>query len=745
MSIHHGAGVLAHTSQKPGMLKKIITSPFFIFPVITCICFWPLTFQLLSLKNDALTYYYPVRTLISDAIRNGELPLWTPFINMGYPLHGDLQSGAWNPVIWVFSLLTNYSLAAFHYELLFYISFAGIGFYYLCREFGSGKAVAFSLGFAFQFSGFITDSVQFFTCISSACYLPFIFLFFKRTLMRYRWQDAGYTGLGLFFLFTGGYPALFIITGYILLAYGLFYFFSAPNKLAFARAMLPLVLAMVVAFVLLSLPAMLSFADYLPRIKRGDGLSLATAGENPMHPLSLVSVLAPFANTANKTVLASSVLMQNLYFGIILLVFLVLTLISPSVRIKKETGFFLVSALVFLLLSWGGFFVLHKLAYYILPFFDRFRHPGLLRLPAIFFLLLAINASMNRWASGSIRDNPLLSKIIVVLVSVLTAFGIVAGFLQKQPLFEGLFRDASLAEILQQLSFSERYLLQLPVLLIVLFLFYKALGKTRYLSWLMFLVAADMFCSVQFNMPVTIVGSRSMSFIEAHLQRNPERFPLPGNESIRENSIHTGDRLLITGSKLLFTKKIGRNDYFITPGNLQLQDSFYASPARDISFANPVLYLADTLVDAKYISAGASGLKNAPFFTGLATTKLTAASYSDSTPLAIVNLSANRLEAVIGPLTYGTLVLQQNAYPGWKVFIDGNEQEIKTGNITFMAVAVPPGSRNISFIYRPVKVITAFFISLFAWLGLFVILIKDLFLIRRPGKLQQEGLKNGAA
>jgi len=100
------------------MFKKIITSPFFIFPLLTCVVFWPLSLQLFSLKNDALAYYYPVRILISDALNNHELPLWTPYINMGYPLHADMQSSAWSPIVWAFSFLTNYSLAAFHFEFL---------------------------------------------------------------------------------------------------------------------------------------------------------------------------------------------------------------------------------------------------------------------------------------------------------------------------------------------------------------------------------------------------------------------------------------------------------------------------------------------------------------------------------------------------------------------------------------------------------------------------------------------------
>ncbi|MEP7108435.1 MAG: hypothetical protein ABI760_10645 [Ferruginibacter sp.] len=141
--------------------------------------------QIFTFKNDALTYYYPVRTLISDALNNYELPLWTPFINMGYPLHADMQSGAWSPVIWIIGFLTNYSLAAFHYELLFYLALGGIGFYYLCREHGWNKYAAFITGFAYEFSGPVIDSMQFTTCISSACYIPFVFLFLIANLISF--------------------------------------------------------------------------------------------------------------------------------------------------------------------------------------------------------------------------------------------------------------------------------------------------------------------------------------------------------------------------------------------------------------------------------------------------------------------------------------------------------------------------------------------------------------------------------
>ena len=143
------------------MFKKIGLHPLFFFPVLTVVIFWPLSLQLFTVKNDALTYYYPVRTLISDALNNYELPLWTPFINMGYPLHADLQSGAWNPVIWLFGFFSTYSLGVFHSELLCYLALGGIGFYHLGSHFGWSKPVSLLLGLAYECSGPVIDSLQF--------------------------------------------------------------------------------------------------------------------------------------------------------------------------------------------------------------------------------------------------------------------------------------------------------------------------------------------------------------------------------------------------------------------------------------------------------------------------------------------------------------------------------------------------------------------------------------------------------
>ena len=115
-------------------IKKDFTSLF----ILLCCCliaWWPLTFDVFSLKNDALNYHLAIRYQISETISNGYLPFWTPYLNFGYPLHGDMQSGIWNPVVQIISLFGPYTLKTLQHEFLFYIYLSGAGMFFLLKYF----------------------------------------------------------------------------------------------------------------------------------------------------------------------------------------------------------------------------------------------------------------------------------------------------------------------------------------------------------------------------------------------------------------------------------------------------------------------------------------------------------------------------------------------------------------------------------------------------------------------------------
>ena len=165
------------------MIKKLKPSNgkyYMVLALLALLVYWPLTFHVFSLKNDATTYFLPMRYHVSEAIQNGYFPFWSPYVYTGLPLHADIQSGVWNPVVMVISLFTRYDMSVMQWETLWYIIIGGIGFFKLCRQFLFDKTTCLVLGASYMFSGFMIDSASFIPWITSAAYVPFVFLYFLR-------------------------------------------------------------------------------------------------------------------------------------------------------------------------------------------------------------------------------------------------------------------------------------------------------------------------------------------------------------------------------------------------------------------------------------------------------------------------------------------------------------------------------------------------------------------------------------
>lgn len=696
------------------MLKKIITNPFVFFPLITAIIFWPLSFHLFTLKNDALTYYYPIRTLISDALNNKELPLWTPFINMGYPLHADMQSGAFNPVIWIFSFCTNYSLYGFHLEFLSYLTFAGIGFYFLCKEFGYSHYTSLIIGLAYEFSGFMTDSVQFFVCISAACYVPFIIIYFKRMSTNYRVKDSILTGLFLFLLFTGSYPALFIINVYFLVAFTLFTFFSHPTKWKYITTIsLPLVIVFC-TFILLSLPAIISFFNHLPFIERGKKQSLEFAQQNSLSAYSIISFISPFSTSANENWFKTDPLMRSSYIGIIPLLFLLYALTNKSFLKVKNNLFFLITGIVMFSLALGNHFFLHRLAYTILPLVNTFRHPALFRLFGIFSLLLVAGYAMNDVENSTdpaklkrLKKLTFYSLLTLLLIAIILSL-----ILKNQIIIKPAFSLNNITTLFTQLNFIQRFLLQLPIVLLLLLLLYFTLPYKKTVQILLLFCITDFFITTQYSLPTTIIGAKKFTSVSGLLNRNMEKFPLPKMSSIHANIFNSLDNLQLTGSKLPFTKQIGRNDYFITPGNLSSQDKFYVSAVKEKVFKNPIIYFADTILynfQVQHLLTDAFAIEDSEASN---LNRFVIGQHSTNDAIHITNFSANSISCEVNNTYPSTIVYLQNFYPGWKAFIDEKPITIQKANITFMAINLPSGSHLLKFKYDPQVVKYTWYISL---------------------------------
>ncbi len=69
----------------------------------------------------------------------------------------------------------------------------------------------------------------------------------------------------------------------------------------------------------------------------------------------------------------------------------------------------------------------------------------------------------------------------------------------------------------------------------------------------------------------------------------------------------------------------------------------------------------------------------------------------------------------------GLLVVTEQAFPGWKAYVDGDEREILTANLIFRAVALEPGKHEVVFRYEPGTLGVGLWISVLAAMTVLVI------------------------
>ena len=290
----------------------------FCFAVL---CYWPLTFFLFGAKNDNITQFLPVRFHVSEALRNGHLPLWSPYMYLGYPIHGDMQGGAWNPVVWFLSLFGRYSIISIHFEIFIYIILSGLGMYRLlsCRPLSGVTKLAGSL--AYMSCGYITDvagsNLPF---LAAAAYLPFLFAYYYELLAAPGWRPALKSAVALSLTFVSVYPSFFIMGCYIMLAALFVYIFR--NRKQFQRSrwkkLVSYQLVFGLSFLCLSAVAIVSYLQILPFYGRNAGVSLTAAMENSFHPYSSISFLFPAAAIKDGHI-SSDLIIRNSYFNSLLL------------------------------------------------------------------------------------------------------------------------------------------------------------------------------------------------------------------------------------------------------------------------------------------------------------------------------------------------------------------------------------------------------------------------------------------
>jgi hypothetical protein len=217
-------------------------------------------------SREDLTYFYePICRYIGEALRQGRIPLWNPYLYCGMSHIALSSPSPFYPPNIVFAFFPfSVALACL---MVLHQWLAGAGMFLLIRSWGWGRLSASVAGIALSLCGYCFSLQTIYTFLGSICWIPLIL--WAMNCLRHRqlsWQLIGITTVTIStaLMFAGGRPEIAFPALLVIVLYGL------ASQQTFKRAM-PLMLA-IAAGALISSPIMVPLWEWFIVSPRVNGL-----------------------------------------------------------------------------------------------------------------------------------------------------------------------------------------------------------------------------------------------------------------------------------------------------------------------------------------------------------------------------------------------------------------------------------------------------------------------------------------
>lgn len=646
--------------------------------IVCLLTYWPLSAGIFSVKNDAIHYFLPFRFQISEAIRHGEWPLWSPYVYNGFPISGDMQSGAWNPVVWLFSLAGRYDLRMFQFESLLYIFLAGAGMYKLAFRQTGHSLASLLTGIAWMLSGFLLSG-QLINWLAAAAFIPFVLHYYTRYLKNGASTDVVKTALALYLLLVAGYPSFFVITAYILITLFLLkltnrIYTRQPGERNTGRLFAGHIF-MAVLFLGLSLPAITAYIDLLPAYQRGNGVSARDAAINAYNWRYLITLLFPAVSGHRFDAgVFTDLNFRNTYIGIFPLLALLIFPPKPNrLNLLLAAG-----ALITFLFSLGNLLPVHQLFHRFIPLFDQFRHPAQMRLFFMAALLLLAAPGIRNWLQYDRKQEKSIRRILrlsalfffmVLTVLTLKGYWAPAGELLQQNIlsrFKSLLHNNDTGFLI---------VITCTIQMLTVILLYYLHRKQKTMATVI-VAAGNLMLLAQPALPLSFVSSASATALNTFINSQPKGFPVqPLYTSLQENSKHQFDQYNERSLNNFYTKQPGISAITNNPSFLaQMEDMLKDTALYNRIAAYPMAFLSE---DNPAVTDNMNG------------------------KMLIRQMGTAFIKMQTTTTGMQQLILLQNYSPHWQVLIDGKKTTVSKKFTCFMQVSIPEGRHEVVFIYSP--------------------------------------------
>lgn len=615
------------------------------------------------LKWDAIDCFLAWRLNVSEAIRAGEIPWWSAFQHLGFPMHADPDTGALYPVVWIISGVYGYDFYALNFEFCLHVFIAGWGMHRLLRSMHFSLLVSFLISFSFMANGVFVSNAQNFAFLIGMAWFPWVFLTLRNALIRPGWKTGFFLAVAVFMWLSGSYPGVVIIGAYVLAAY-IVYFFVSHRQRGLTMIRLSGVdyifkIAMPVLLIC-ALPVVASVETY-GEITRTEGLNAARITENPFPPKAYISWFTPFAvGTRANVEWGSDFSMINMFMGLPFLLGMAGWAVQR--RMDKRSFFALITAAVLMIAALGALTPFRMwLAH--LPAMGLFRHPSIFRFIAVIFFLLASAGGLEYLLKDAEAKR---KRIALGLAGIpfLFLMGYTAPYFSWDAL--SLMADEWLKRAGESaLSFENRVFIQASLFFLLIAALFLTLFR-RFVTVVVVLISGVL--AVQMNMYATVASEGVLARYNRQLHElTGNRTPYAG-ESIRPYNMNDTDLGIpvIWRNESIYQRKPGWDGYnsFILRRYNELEES----RKLETYAGKSLIFPADTTIQTTF-----SGWK-------IGTNEIA------------VNISGN---------TENTLILLQTYLPSWKAFVDGKETPLFVYDEAFPGIKIAQGSHQLVFRYEP--------------------------------------------
>lgn len=612
-------------------------------------------------SNDYYGMFYPSISYARDSLARGGGLLWNPYQACGEPFLADATVGLFYPVNLVFFVLDRETAA--QVSVLLNLMVAGVGALLLGRSIGLGRSAALCAALAFQLGG-LTGHLASWSPIHIGTYawMPVALWATERLVQRPTAPRAVTLGVVLTLqLFPGYLPIVFFT--YQLVGLRLLW------ALITRESRRPLVLLGAVGAGLL-MPAFLGAVQLLPSIE----LAAASVRTRPLPAWQIGQGANVFRGIGS---------LPDGYLAVSAAAVALLSLRRPTRR--RYVLFYVLVAIGYLVLSLGPGTPLFDL-YARLPFGAAFRFSDRLRWVTSFALAMLVGLAADAIGGGRLLRSAL---VVIVLVNGLwitraplfglrrgDVFGTHAGAFafvrerltaQDRVAIVGRFTDFGLAA-------KTATLFRIPAIYD-----YQAQGSARY---------ADFFTFMRLGRPMRDVDD--WYWVYGHMLPPTLRRPLFDLTAARylivDTALDTVPTALPSGVRLL-AEVAGTRVY----ENAQaLPRARFVSAVAVVPDGDILPTLASPTHDARRLAL----IEHAPPGDMAGTTDARAT-------VTIVTDEPERVTARVEATAAGFLVLADQYAPGWTVTVNGEAQELQRADYVFRLVAVPGGTSEVVFRYRP--------------------------------------------